>query len=358
MHKTMNRPDDTITACCHQERLDPLTRGLPVWVALAMGLGLWLGHAQPAWGEQLAWGIPVGLFLMIFPAMTKLHLGDIRAATRNRTATVLILAFNYLLNPFLLWAFGWLFLRNHPELWIGLILLGVAPCIAMVLVWTDLARGNNALSITLMAWNSLIQILTTPFFIWLIIGSSVTVDIGMIAQSVALYLGLPLAFGYALRRTGIARKGVAWFEGTLQPKLDKLQLVALLFTLVVIYALQGKVVLERPDFIVLMAAPLALFFVTLYAIVFFVSRALGQDYENSTAVAFNATGRNFELAIAIAVTAFAAQPLVAVSTAIGPLIEVPLMLAIVAWSKVMARRLSWQEPAPSRAGNTSATNAG
>ncbi len=323
----------------HKHHLDPLTRGLPLWVILAMGLGLWIGYIAPEIGKALDWGIPVGLFLMIYPAMTKLHLEDIKSATRNRTATALILGFNYLLNPALLWFFGWLFLRDHPELWIGLILLGVAPCIAMVLVWTDLSRGNNALSVTLMAWNSLIQIITTPFFIWLIIGQQVDIDILMIAQSVFLYLGLPLFFGFLTRQIAVKKRGATWFDGRVQPHLDRLQLAALLFTLLIIYALQGKVVLAHPGFIWLMATPLTLFFICLYATVFFISRAVGQNYENSTAIAYNATGRNFELAIAIGITAFASQPLVGISTAIGPLIEVPLMLAIVWWSKRMATRL-------------------
>lgn len=322
-------------------KLDPITRALPLWVCLALGGGLWLGQALPELGEALAWGIPVGLFLMIYPAMTKLRLEDIKTASGNRTATGLILVFNYVLNPALLWFFGWLFLRDYPELWIGLILLGVAPCIAMVLVWTDLSKGNNALSVTLMAWNSLIQIVTTPFFIWLIIGQDVQINVGLIAQSVLLYLGLPLLLGFMTRRIALRQKGAAWFDGTVQPRLDKLQLMALLFTLVVIYTLQGEMVMQHPDFIWRMAIPLVLFFVSLYVIVFFVSRAVGQDYANSTAIAFNATGRNFELAIAIAITAFAAQPLVGVSTAIGPLVEVPLMLAIVWWSKRMATGLRW-----------------
>jgi len=325
----------------HKHHLDPLTRGLPLWIIVAMGLGLWVSQLAPELGKALEWGIPLGLFLMIYPAMTKLHLEDIKSAARNRTATALILGFNYILNPALLWFFGWLFLRDYPELWIGLILLGVAPCIAMVLVWTDLSRGNNALSVTLMAWNSLIQILTTPFFIWLIIGQQVDVDVLMIAQSVFFYLGLPLFFGFLTRQIAVRRKGAAWFDGAVQPRLDKLQLAALLFTLLIIYALQGEVVLAHPEFIWRMAIPLSLFFVTLYGIVFFLSRAAGQNYENSTAIAFNATGRNFELAIALAITAFATQPLVGVSTAIGPLIEVPLMLAIVWWSKRMAVRLRW-----------------
>lgn len=325
----------------HSKHLDPITRGLPLWVLVTMGIGLLISNVAPEVGEVLGQGIPLGLFLMIYPAMTKLYLEDIKTAARNRTATALIIGFNYILNPALLWFFGWLFLRDFPELWIGLILLGVAPCIAMVLVWTDLSQGNNALSITLMAWNSLIQILTTPFFIWLIIGQHVDVDVLMIAQSVFLYLGLPLFLGFLTRQIAVRKKGAAWFDGRIQPGLDRLQLAALLFTLLVIYALQGEVVMAHPEFIWRMATPLVLFFTILYGIVFFVSRAAGQNYANSTAIAYNATGRNFELAIAIAITAFAAQPMVGVSTAIGPLIEVPLMLAIVWWSKRMAVRLAW-----------------
>ncbi|HLA75201.1 MAG TPA: arsenic resistance protein [Gammaproteobacteria bacterium] len=324
------------TPCTPQTSgLDFLTRSLPVWVLAAMGIGLWLSSRSQEFAAWLAPCIPLGLFLMIYPAMTKLHLEDIKSAARNRTATALTLFFNYTVNPALLWLFGWIFLRDMPELWVGLILLGVAPCIAMVLVWTDLAKGNNSLSITLMAWNSLIQIITTPFFIWLIIGQRVDIDTGMIAQSVLLYLGLPLLLGFATRRLAVRTKGAQWFDGQVQPKLDKLQLGALLFTLLVIYTLQGNAIMQHPEFIGYMAAPLALFFISLYGLVFFVMRMAGQDYANSVAVAFNATGRNFELAIAIAVSAFAAQPLVGASTAVGPLIEVPLMLAIVWWSKRM-----------------------
>lgn len=347
----MSVPASAIPACPPRaERLDFLTRGLPVWVLLAMAVGLALAHFAPALARLPAierFGIPLGLFVMIFPAMTKLHLEDIRTAVRNRTATRLILFFNYLVNPFLLWFFGWLFLRDYPELWIGLILLGVAPCIAMVLVWTDLSRGNSALSITLMAWNSLIQIATTPFFIWLIVGSSVAIDVSLIAQSVLLYLGLPLAFGFALRRYAVKSRGAMWFDTRVQPRLDKLQLAALLATLALIYALQGAAVIANPGFIWRMALPLTLFFFTLYVLVFFVARRFGQDYGDSTAIAYNATGRNFELAIAIAITAFAAQPLVAAATAIGPLLEVPLMLLLVRLSRYWSVRLSWAS-APAR----------
>lgn len=349
MTRTAVNTAAAIPACAPRaERLDFLTRGLPLWVLLAMAAGLALAQFAPTLARQPAfahYGIPVGLFLMIFPAMTKLHLEDVRAAVRNRTATRLILFFNYLVNPFLLWFFGWLFLRDYPELWIGLILLGVAPCIAMVLVWTDLSRGNSALSITLMAWNSLIQIATTPFFIWLIVGSHVAIDVGLIAQSVLLYLGLPLACGFAVRRYAVKRRGAEWFDTRVQPRLDKLQLAALLATLVLIYALQGDAVWGHPEFIWRMALPLTLFFFTLYILVFFVARRFGQDYGDSTAIAYNATGRNFELAIAIAVTAFAAQPLVAAATAVGPLLEVPLMLLLVRLSRRWSQRLSWPRPA-------------
>ena len=339
----MNTPQSLSCCATRNTSLDGMTRGLPIWVLLAMALGLGLGKLQSVPLKVFYWGMPLGLFFMIWPAMTKLHLEDLRAAASNRRAAALIVIFNYLLNPFLLWLFGWLFLRHEPELWTGLILLGVAPCIAMVLVWTDLSGGNNALSIALMAWNSLIQMITTPFFIWLIIGSQVHIDVVMIAQSVILYLGLPLALGVITRRVALRWRGAVWFDDIVQPKLDRLQLLALLCTLAVIYAQQGNVILQHPDFILRLALPLCLFFVSLYVIVFFVARTAKQNYADSTAIAYNATGRNFELAIAIAVTAFAAQPLVGVSTAIGPLIEVPLMLLLVKWSRAMANKLRWRD---------------
>ncbi len=311
---------------------------LPVWIILAMAAGLLLGKFLPQVGKALEPGIPLGLFVMIYPAMTKLELGQVRSAVRDWKAASIVIFFNYAFNPFLLYLFGWIFLRNHPDLWTGLVLLGVAPCIAMVLVWTDLARGNGPLGIVLMAWNSLIQIVTTPFFIWLILGARVSVDLGLVAQSVLLYLGLPLLTGALSRRWMLHTKGQAWFENKALPVLDDVQLTALMLTLVVMFALQGDVILQRPELIWQMATPLVLFFVVLFFGVLLVSRKAGFCYADSTTTSFHCTGRNFELAIAIALTAFASRPMIGVATVIGPLIEVPLMLTIV----YLAKKLEWK----------------
>lgn len=311
---------------------------LPVWIILAMAAGLLLGKFLPQVGKALEPGIPLGLFVMIYPAMTKLELGQVRSAVRDWKAASIVIFFNYAFNPFLLYLFGWIFLRNHPDLWTGLVLLGVAPCIAMVLVWTDLARGNGPLGIVLMAWNSLIQIVTTPFFIWLILGARVSVDLGLVAQSVLLYLGLPLLTGALSRRWMLRTKGQAWFENKALPVLDDVQLIALMLTLVVMFALQGDVILQRPELIWQMATPLVLFFVVLFFGVLLVSRKAGFCYADSATTSFHCTGRNFELAIAIALTAFASRPMIGVATVIGPLIEVPLMLTIV----YLAKKLEWK----------------
>ena len=311
---------------------------LPVWIILAMAAGLLMGQFMPAIGKALEPGIPFGLFLMIYPAMTKLELGEVRKAVKDWKAAAIVIVFNYTVNPFLLYFLGWLFLRDYPDLWTGLVLLGVAPCIAMVLVWTDLAKGNGPLGIVLMAWNSLIQIVTTPFFIWLILGARVSVDIGLVGQSVLLYLGLPLLIGVLSRQWMLKSKGQDWFEHKALPVLDDVQLISLLLTLVVMFALKGDVILQYPSLIWQMAVPLVLFFFLLFFGVLMVSRKVGFCYADSATTSFHCTGRNFELAIAIALTAFAARPMIAVSTVIGPLIEVPLMLTIV----YLAKKFEWK----------------
>lgn len=327
-----------VTTTPQREGLSLVSKLLPLWIALAMAAGLLLGQFAPQIGKAVEPLIPLGLFLMIYPAMTKLELGEVRKSLLNWKPAAIVIFFNYAFNPFLLYFFGWLFLRNHPDLWTGLVLLGVAPCIAMVLVWTDLAKGNGPLGIVLMAWNSLIQIVTTPFFIWLILGTRTSVDIRLVAQSVLLYLGLPLLFGALSRRWALRAKGKAWFEKKAVPVLDDVQLAALIATLIVMFAIKGNVILAQPELIALMVPPLVLFFFVLFFSVLLVSRRVGFCYADSATTGFHCTGRNFELAIAIALTAFSARPMVAVSTVIGPLIEVPLMLAIV-W---LAKKSEWK----------------
>jgi ACR3 family arsenite transporter len=322
---------------------------LAVWVVICIAIGLLLGKYFPDFSQNLGIGIPIGLFLMIYPAMTKIELGELKAALKSKKQVGIIVLFNYAVNPFLLYFLGLLFFKmilpyfgliDPPTanyLWTGLILLGVAPCIAMVLVWTDLAKGNGPLGIVLMAWNSIIQVITTPFYIALLVGTYVAIDIMLIGQSVLLYLGLPLLLGVITRRLVIKRKSESWLNEKLVPYFNSMQLLALLFTMVVMFSLKGGVILDNPNLIWQMAIPVVLFFFLLYNIVYHTCRRLGYNYSDSSTMGFHCTGRNFELAIAIALTAFTTMPMVAVSTVVGPLIEIPVMLTIV-WIALRTRK--------------------
>ena len=314
---------------------------LALWIAIAIVIGLAIGKFFPEFSATLQIGIPIGLFLMIYPAMTKIEIGELKKAAKSPKQVSVIVVFNYLINPFLLFTLGYVFfellfpalglidLQTARYLWTGLILLGVAPCIAMVLVWTDLCKGNGPLGIVLMAWNSIIQIITTPLFIALLIGTYVNIDIVAIGESILLYLGLPLLLGAITRRQVIKHKSQEWFNMRLVPYFDTLQLLALLATMIVMFALRGGVILDNPSIVWQMAIPVVLFFFVLFNLVYFTTRRLGYNYEDSSTMAFHCTGRNFELAIAIALTAFATIPMVAVSTVVGPLIEIPVMLTLV-----------------------------
>ena len=322
---------------------------LAVWVIICIAIGLSLGKYFPDFSKDLGIGIPIGLFLMIYPAMTKIELGELKAALKSKKQVGIIVFFNYAVNPFLLYLLGLLFFKmilpyfglidpaTENYLWTGLILLGVAPCIAMVLVWTDLAKGNGPLGIVLMAWNSIIQVITTPFYIALLVGTYVAIDIMLIGQSVLLYLGLPLLFGVITRRLVIKRRSESWLNEKLIPYFNSMQLLALLFTMVVMFSLKGGVIIDNPNLIWQMAIPIVLFFFLLYNIVYHTCRRLGYNYSDSSTMGFHCTGRNFELAIAIALTAFASMPMVAVSTVVGPLIEIPVMLTIV-WIALRTRK--------------------
>ncbi len=328
---------------------------LALWIFLCIVIGLGLGKYFPEFSQNLAIGIPIGLFFMIYPAMTKIELRELKEALKSKKQVGVIVFFNYAINPFLLYALGYLFFiiilpyfslvtpDTARALWTGLILLGVAPCIAMVLVWTDLARGNGCLGIVLMAWNSIIQVFTTPFYIALLVGTYIAIDIGLIAQSVFLYLGLPLLFGILTRREVIKRKGEEWLNNSCVPGLNTVQLLALLFTMIIMFSLKGGIIIDNPNLIWQMAIPVILFFFLLFHLVYYTTRRMGYNYEDSATMGFHCTGRNFELAIAIALTAFASMPMVAVSTVVGPLIEIPVMLGIV-WLSLRRkdRMIGWE----------------
>ena len=328
----MNKPNTA--------QLGWLDKIFPVLILLTMALGLLLGKVVPQVGTALEPLIPLGLFLMIYPTVAKVPFDALRRSALEGRPAFLSIALNYLVNPLLLFAFGWLFLRDQPDLWTGLVLLGIAPCIGMVLVWADLGGADNALSVSLMAWNSLIQIVSVPLWLYLLVGTRVAMPIELVLQSTFLYLGLPLITGYLTRRVAIQSKGEHWFNARFKPALGKLQLTALLATLVVMFALKGEAILNAPQLIAYMVVPLGLFFLTLFFVGTLSARWLAKlPMDKAVTVGFHVTGRNFELSIALALSAFAASPMVAVSTVIGPLIEVPVMLTLAWIGKGLVERL-------------------
>ncbi len=321
----------------HQLRLSD--KVFPALILLCMAGGLILGRLAPGVGNTLEPLIPFGLFLMIYPTVAKVPFRALRRSALEGRPAILSIALNYLVNPLLLFAFGWLFLRNYPDLWTGLILLGIAPCIGMVLVWADLGGADNSLSVSLMAWNSLLQIVSVPVWIYLLIGTRIALPTRLILESTFLYLGLPLIAAYFTQRIGMRAKGEVWFQERFVPFLGKIQLTALLATLVLMFALKGEAIFRAPELIGYMVVPLTLFFLTMFFTgTLFACWGMKLPMDKSVTVGFHVTGRNFELSIALALTAFAASPLVAVSTVIGPLIEVPVMLSLAWIGRQLVRR--------------------
>jgi len=285
--------------------------------------------------NTLALGVVIGLFLMMFPAMTKIRFEDLGKSARSPRQLLIVLFFNYAVAPFFMLALAKLFLIGHPDLYTGLVLYGLAPCIAMVIVFTFLALGNNAMAIILVAINSIMQMILIPVYAKLLLGE-IRFDVWVVGESVVLYLGVPLVAGFFTRRIGIARMGEAGFD-RLKRGLETLSILGLLFTLIVMFALKGDLILDRPAIILQMAIPMTLFFWLMFGVVYLTGWAVSLDYEDSVAVAFNSTGRDFEIAIAIAITAF--SPAVALATVVGPLIEVPVMLALVWFARKTKYRL-------------------
>jgi len=330
-------------------------RFLPLFVIISMALGIAIGKFYGISNFQLtppidaiksmfqgtyvftlsnslALGVVVGLFLMMYPAMTNVKVEDLGKAARSPKQLLIVLFFNYLIAPFFMLLLAKIFLSADQDLYVGLVLYGLAPCIAMVIVFTFLALGNSALAIVLVAINSIAQMLLIPVYAKLLLGE-ISFDVLLVGESVLLYLGLPLAAGFITRKIAVARVGEEGFK-RFKTYLDSLSIIGLLFTLIVMFALKGDLILERPGIILQMAIPMTLFFWILFAVVYLVSWKLGLSYEDSVACAFNATGRDFEIAIAIAITAF--NPVVALATVVGPLIEVPVMLALV-WAARKSR---------------------
>jgi ACR3 family arsenite transporter len=329
-------------------------RLLPIFVVVSMALGIGIGNAlqisdfaltppidalKSIGGgtfelnvpSAISLGVPIGLFAMMYPAMTNVRLGEVGHAFRSPRQLAVVLVFNYLVAPFLMLGLANLFVSD-PELHTGLVLYGLAPCIAMVIIFTFLAKGNTPMALVFVALNSVAQMLLIPVYARLLIGN-VNFDVWIVAESVVLYLGLPLLAG-VLTRMAVVRRGGEAAMDRLKPILNGISILGLLFTLVVMFALKGDLILRRPQIVIEMAIPMALFFAAMFFMVLVIGARLRFPYEDAVAVAFSATGRDFEIAIAIAITAF--TPTVALATVVGPLIEVPVMLLFV-WSATRLR---------------------
>jgi ACR3 family arsenite transporter len=318
-----------------------LDRYLTVWIGAAMVLGVALGRFVPGVADALnaiTWHgtslpIAVGLFVMIYPIMAEIDYSRIPRVTRTARREIgLTLTFNWLIAPFVMYGLAVLFLDGHPEFITGLVLVGIAPCIAMVLIWNELASGNQEMCAVCVGVNSLLQIaLFVPYaflFLTVLRGTGIDVDIALVAQMVGIFLGLPLLLGYLTQKLAFRTVGRDAYYDRFIPRISPLGLLGLLFTAVVMFALKGEYIVNNPEEIVLIATPLVLFFAGMWALAYGASVALGFNYTEGISVAFTASSNNFELAIAVAVAVFGIGSNVALATVVGPLIEVPVMLAL------------------------------
>lgn len=364
----LDRPLDAdgtpLAAASIVRRLSTLDRFLPLWIFAAMGLGLLLGRLFPELGGYLdrvklagvSVPIGIGLLWMMYPVLAKVRYETIGQHVADRKLLGTSLFFNWVLGPLVMFTLAWAFLPDMPEYRNGLILIGLARCIAMVLIWNSLACGSNELAAVLVALNSMFQIVTYSFLGWLFLSAvpawfgaeTAVVDVSMweIAKSVLIFLGIPLLAGYLTRRVLVARHGEAWYTGTFMPRFGPTALIGLLYTIVLMFAMQGDRILQLPVDVVRIALPLVVYFFVMFGLAFWLSKRLGFGYQETASLSFTAAGNNFELAIAVAVATFGIGSGEALAAVIGPLVEVPVLVGLVYVSLWAGRR--WFGFAPGR----------